>query len=226
MARPDKRARARGPRVATLATLAALALAAGLFLWLRAPGGKRLPEQFGLDRQPALGAADAPVTVVEFADFKCPYCRVFEATVFPRLEREYITSGRVRFYFINVPFLGPDSVTAAAAGEAVFREDPAAFWRYYRAVFARQGDEDTVWATAEFLVDLIRREVPGVDADRIARRLADGADLDAIRADLEIVRRVGVTGVPALFVNGRAVPDWSYDALRAAIEAVLAGSGR
>ncbi len=66
-------------------------------------------EMFAYSTQQALGKEDAPVKVVEFGDFKCPACRTWDATVFPRLKEDYINKGKVQFYFINFPFIGKDS---------------------------------------------------------------------------------------------------------------------
>ncbi|HEY8393812.1 MAG TPA: DsbA family protein, partial [Thermaerobacter sp.] len=171
------------------------------------------------------GSPEAPVTVVEFSDFKCPYCRDFTLEVFPRLKEEYIDTGKVRFYFINYPFLGPDSDTAAIATEAVFAQNPEGVWPFIDAVMEQQGPKDEVWATPEFLVQVAAEAVPGLDRDRLLADLQDERYRDEVERDRRIAERLGVRGTPSLFVNGKFVADWSYEGLKAAIDEALAGTG-
>ena len=177
---------------------------------------------FQLERQPMLGSPDAPVTVVEFADFKCPYCRDFTLHEFPRFKAAYVDTGKVRFYFINYPFIGPDSDTAAEALEAVYAQDPEGAWAFIERVMQRQGPEDQQWATPEFLVELAREAVPSIDAERLAADLRARRYRDEVEADRAIARQVGVQGTPAIFVDGRFVDDWSFEGLKAAVEEALA----
>lgn len=208
----------------TLGTAALIVLL--LVVWLGWSAAQRpLPSEgasagpLDLAGQPFLGSPEAPVQVVEFGDFKCPYCRQFEAAILPELQERYIDTGRIRFYFLNYPFIGPDSWTAATAGEAVFRQRPEAFWEYYRAVYERQGDEREVWATPEFLLELIREEVPGVDVERVRQDLERGAYKDEADRDYRQGERVGVRSVPAIVVNGVLLESYSLAAIEEAIAA-------
>jgi len=178
-----------------------------------------------LEGQPALGSADAPVTVVEFSDFKCPYCREFTLEVFPRLKEEYIDTGKVRFYFINYPFLAADSDVAAMALEAVFAQDPEGVWPFIDAVMRQQGPKDQAWATPEFLTGVATEAVPGLDRDRFLAALKEEQFRDEIERDRQIGERAGVEGVPSVFVNGQLVEDWSYEGLKSAIDQALAATG-
>lgn len=178
-----------------------------------------------LEGQPALGSPDAPVTVVEFSDFKCPYCREFTLEVFPRLKEEYIDTGKVRFYFINYPFLAADSEVAAMAAEAVFAQDPEGVWPFIDAVMRQQGPKDEAWATPEFLTGVAAEAVPGLDRDRFLAALKEEQFRDEIERDRRIGERAGVEGVPSVFVNGQLVEDWSYEGLKAAIDQALAAAG-
>ncbi|ADU52112.1 DSBA oxidoreductase [Thermaerobacter marianensis DSM 12885] len=222
-ARHEQEARRRRLRWLTLATAGVVVLAVALAVAATRRGeAPASPDVFQLDRQPMLGSAGAPVTVVEFADFKCPYCREFAMNEFPRFREAYIDTGKVRFYFINYPFIGPDSDTAAQALEAIYAQAPEGVWAFIDRVMQLQGPEDQQWATPEFLVDAARQAVPGIDAERLAQDLRSGRYRDAVEADRAIARRVGVQGTPALFVNGRFVPDWSFEGLSAAVDEALA----
>lgn len=75
--------------------------------------GKQPP----IDGQPTLGDPDAPITVVEFGDFKCPACKAWGENIFPQLVNDYVDTGQVKFSFINVLFHGEESELGSLAAE-------------------------------------------------------------------------------------------------------------
>ncbi|MFO7245589.1 MAG: thioredoxin domain-containing protein [Thermaerobacter sp.] len=182
-------------------------------------------DPFVLESQPMAGDPSAPVAVVEFGDFKCPYCAQFAREVYPGLKEAYIDTGKARFYFINYAFIGPDSYTAAAAAEAVYDQDPEAFWAFYEALYQRQGPESQQWATKEFLLDLAREVAPHLDFEALEEAIDSRTYRDRVQTDLQIGRRLGVNAVPTVFVNGQEVT-WSLEAISAAIDAALAEQGQ
>src|SRR5690606_10389266 len=115
-----------------------------------------------------------------------------------------------------------DSFRAARAAEAVYDQDPQAFWDYFAALYARQGPENVEWATRDFLLDLAREVAPDLDFEALAAAIEDRAYQQRVQDDIQIARRLGINGVPTLFVNGERVSDWTLDGLSAAIEAALA----
>jgi len=171
-------------------------------------------------------ARHAPVTVVEFIDFKCPACKQFHDLVFDSFKEDFIDTGKVKLYVMHFPIpLGPDSYTAAVAGECLYRQRPAAFWPYYDAMFRYQGDERERWVTLERLRQVVRDYVkPLVDVDEEAflacvredryRREVDQDKREALAA--------GVRGTPTLFVDGQMVRRWyPYSSFKAALERAL-----
>ena len=72
-----------------------------------------------------LGKANAPVTIVEYADFQCPYCAQWAVDSFPAIVNEYVRPGKVRVVYDGVAFLGPDSLTALQTAFAAGRAEPA-----------------------------------------------------------------------------------------------------
>jgi protein-disulfide isomerase len=172
--------------------------------------------------QPTLGNKNAPVKVLEFADFKCPYCKMFHDQVFPKLKKEWIDTGKVQFVFANFQFIGPDSVTAGMAGESIYKQYPDAFWNFYDAIYTYQGSESKVWATPEFLVDLVKKHVPGVDANKLAQELKAKTWEKEVLKDNKLAREHGIKGVPAVFVNGKKVENpLDYNVLKQAIEEAM-----
>ena len=157
---------------------------------------------FELERQIMKGDPNAPVTMIEFADFKCPVCKTFHEQMAPQIEKELIQTGKVKWYFINMPFLGPDSTTAALATLSVYKQDPAKFWTFYDLIFKNQGPEDQIWATTDLMLQLAKEA--GLSDAQLAQVKSDienkvgQADLDK---NAKIAVNENVTGTPSVFVN-------------------------
>lgn len=91
----------------------------------------------GLRGEPSLGSARAPITIVEFSDFECPYCKRFHDDVLPSLKKDYIDKGLVRFVHKDLPL--PFHTSAREAAEAArCSSDDSQYWKTYGALFANQ----------------------------------------------------------------------------------------
>ncbi len=172
-----------------------------------------------------LGDPDAPVTLVEYADFQCPYCAGWALESFPTLVREYVRAGKLRMVFHGVAIIGPDSVpaleTAIAAGEQ------GRLWHMTELLFHNQGTENTGWVTDDLLRSL-GEAVPGLDAGA----MMDARDSEPVQTGMgdaqEAVVDAGVrvtpsfelgpTGGEMAFVEG-ALP---LDTFRQEIDRLLA----
>ncbi|UJF34163.1 DsbA family protein [Paenibacillus hexagrammi] len=180
-------------------------------------------KEFHYDQQPALGKSDAPVKIVEFADFKCPACKQFDQLILPQVKKDFVDTGIAQIYFINFPIISPDadSRTAAMAGEAVFRQSPEEFWKFYEAVYAKQGDEHTKWATSDALVQIAKESNLKLDFDKLKKDIDDNTYAQAVRDDEAIAAKLRVNSTPTVYINGNAVPDsdtFKYSAIKDAIE--------
>lgn len=162
----------------------------------------RLDEAFAhpqypvITRRAVLGNPSAPVTIVEYSDFQCPYCRA-ERDVLVQLMREYGDS--VRLVVKHTPLtMHPLAMPAALMYEAVARQDPQAAYRFYDDLFTNQerlGSEGETYLT-------VAANAAGVDTAR-ARADTRRADVRAVvEADLDEGRRFGFTGTPGFLVNG------------------------
>lgn len=151
-------------------------------------------QRFVVDTEgdPAMGLPDAPVTIVEFADFRCGYCKRFlDQTMTPLLE-EY--GEHVRFVYRDYPILGSDSVTAALAGECAMQQDK--FWEFHDLVYANQGDL-SLDAFTGYAADL------GMDVDAFAACVDADETTAMVQRDYEAGLQLGVSGTPTFFINGR-----------------------
>lgn len=174
---------------------------AAILVVTRATPGTSAPK-FDLTAQPVLGNPRAPVKVVEFFDFKCPSCKWFHDNILPQLKRQYIDNGTVALYAMNFPIIGPDSYTAAEAGEAVYRQNADAFWAFFDAVFAAQGNENVQWATPDFLVQLARQADPSIDVASLRQALSTQQYRNDVNADYLAGQLAGINSTPTLYVNG------------------------
>ncbi len=171
--------------------------------------------------QPAKGAVNAPVKVALFEDFKCPACASFDENILPRLERDYVDSGKVQLFFINFQFLGPDAVSAGIASECAYAQSESAFWDYKTFIYRSQEPESREWATPTRLVEIAQTYVPELDATELSSCLSERRYSDAVSEDRAMGERLGVNSTPSVFVNGEKVASPSYGAIRTAIEQAL-----
>lgn len=107
------------------------------------PSGERQEVEPG--DLPAQGNANAPVTIVEFADFQCPFCERFYTQTEKQIIDTYVKTGKAKFIFRNYAFLGPDSTTAAEA--AYCANEQGKFWQFHNFMYEHQGQENSGWTT-------------------------------------------------------------------------------
>jgi protein-disulfide isomerase len=143
---------------------------------------------------PATGSPDAPITIVEFTDYQCPYCHRAQSTI-ERILDEY--EGEVRLVHLDYP-LGFHSGAIPAARAARCAGEQGRFWDYHRNLMTHKGALDDA--------DLAGRAASlKLDAGAFGRCLASDRHDAAIHAELELGSGAGVTGTPAYFINGRMV---------------------
>lgn len=176
--------------------------------------------------QPILGSADAKVTVVEFGDYKCPACKQWSDSVFPKLKADFIDAGKVKFTFMQFPFISADSLTAAAASEAVAAQYPDQFWQFHEGIYHAQQAENIQWATPERLIDIAKETIPGVDEGKLAEQFADVTYNEQALKDKAVGEKAEIQGTPSVYVNGKPFLGGylDYDSLKAFIEAELKAS--
>jgi protein-disulfide isomerase len=114
-----------------------------------------------------LGDPRAPVTMVEFADLQCPYCREYTQQSLSTLVTNYVRTGKVKMIFRNVAFIGPDSLTAARMAAAVAMQNK--LWTFIDLFYTNQQEENSGYVTDAFL----RRVASGVTGLDVARAMTD-----------------------------------------------------
>ena len=150
----------------------------------------------------ALGDPQAPVVMVSYSEFQCPFCGKFARDTEPELIKRFVQDGTLRIEWRDFPYLGPESRTAAVAGRAAAEQD--GFWAFHDVMYARQpAAPNTGVVTEQYVVEVARDA--GLDVPRFRRALDDRAASDAVARDFAEGQSIGVTGTPAFLVNGRPV---------------------
>ena len=187
---------------------------------LRAKGGVKIliePKRVAVsvDDDPARGPKTAPVTILEFSDFQCPYCSRVEPTL-KQIEERY--GDKVRIVFRDYP-LNIHPFAAKAAEAAACANEQGKFWEMHDKLFANQ-QKLTVDDLKGYAASI------GLDAAGFDQCLDSGKHTEEWKKDLAEGTQYGVTGTPAFFVNGRflngAVP---YDKFTAMIDEELERAG-
>lgn len=181
-----------------------------------------LLEPFRVDLEtaghPAFGPEDAPVTLVEFSDFQCPYCQGFLPTL-EQIKENY--ADRVRVVYRQFPLrnIHPQAQVAAEASLCAWEQDR--FWELHDLMFQEQQS-----LTADDLKE--KAERVGLDVEAFAECLDSERHTDRVQDDLEAGVAAGVSGTPAIFVNGRPLPGGAvpFDTLSEVIDEELGRIGQ
>jgi protein-disulfide isomerase len=176
-------------------SLMLVALAGGYSTAATSAGFETTAPSVGLEFN-VVGRADAPVTIIEFSDLQCPYCARHALNTFPQIKRNFIDTGKVRYAARDLPlamhqFAMPAAVATRCAGEQ------GKFWEYRHAVFDRQSE----LANAPYDALAVELEL---DVPRFAACQKDGAQVEAVRTDIELAASSGIISTPS-FVVGRIV---------------------
>ena len=146
---------------------------------------------------PVLGNPNAKVTVVEFADFQCPFCGRYAKEVFPTIKEQFIDTGKIRFVYMNFAFLGEESKNAAQAGRCA--QDQEKFWEYHDYLYANQQGENKGTFSVENLKDFAA-EVE-LNTTEFNQCLDSKKHEKTVDEERELGRSFGVKGTPGTFIN-------------------------
>ncbi len=142
---------------------------------------------------PTLGPADAPITLVEFSDFQCPYCAHVNPTIY-RVAQEYPHQVRIVFRQFPLDSMHPDARVAAEA--SLCANEQGEFWELHDKMFSAQ-HELTPQTIRQLASEL------GLDYNAFGSCMAEGRYKAQVQGDLEAGEIAGVTGTPSIFINGR-----------------------
>jgi protein-disulfide isomerase len=165
------------------------------------PGGPAAPAKakLHLEGAPMLGSKDAPITMVEFTDYQCPFCQRFHMQVYSELKKSFIDTGKVRFFSRDLPIesLHPNAIRAAQAARCA--GDQGQFWqlRDIMATHPEALDIESLVKDSSLLQ---------IDAKAFRTCVESGKYKEAVQGDALEAMKIGADGTPA-FVVGKSTPD-------------------
>ena len=180
-----------------------------------------------LDDDPVKGNANAPVTVVEFSDFQCPFCSKFYKETLSQLEENYIATGKVKLVYRDMPLdnLHPNARPAHIAAECADEKDK--FWEYHDALFEKQAEWQRLPA-ADLQTTLIQYATDlGLESASFESCMKSQGIADEVNKDSLDAARYGATGTPTFFIGNekdgftKFVGAQPFTAFQAAIDARL-----
>ena len=143
----------------------------------------------------ALGPEDAPVTIVEFSDYQCPFCKRWHAEVYQPLLDAY--PGKIRFVYRHLPLtsIHPEAFSAAEAAMCAGEQD--AYWQFHEKLF--DGELLGAGVYTRYAQDL------SLDAQKFETCMTDHTYQDEVQADSDFALNLGVSSTPTFFINGLAI---------------------
>ncbi|HVZ66643.1 MAG TPA: DsbA family protein [Patescibacteria group bacterium] len=164
------------------------------------PNAKDVLSKLTAGHFPAKGNKDAKVTIVEFADFRCPFCERYFTDTESQIMKDYVDTGKVKYIFRQYQFLGDASVVAGNAAECA--NEQGKFWDYHEWLYKNQPDESD---TSMYNTDGLAKgaDAIGLDVAKFRDCLDSKKYAANLDKDLNEGKSIGVTGTPTFYINGR-----------------------
>lgn len=179
-----------------------------------------------VDDDAVLGDPNAPVTLIEFSDFQCPFCRKFYKETLPQIKKEYIATGKVKLVYRDFPLSFHPGATPAAEGAECAKEQ-GKFWEMHDAIFDEQEKQGS--GTIQFTADDVKKWAAkiGLNTSKFNQCLDSGKYKQEVEKDTADGSAAGVNGTPATFINGRLVSGAQpFGAFKAIIDEELKKLGK
>ena len=166
------------------------------------------------DGYPAIGPKDAPITIVEFSDYQCPYCKRWHDQVYQSLLNEY--PGQIRFVYRHLPLTSIHPEAFPAAEAAMCAGEQNAYWPFHEKLFSSSDLGDSVYT--QYAQEL------GLDMDSFDACVTEHRYQEAVQTDLDFAVDLGARSTPTFFINGLAIVGAQpLDVFKQVIDKELAG---
>jgi protein-disulfide isomerase len=159
-------------------------------------------------RDAVLGDANAPVTIIEYGDYQCPFCTKFFSETQSLIVANYVNTGKAKFVFRNLAFLGAESTAAAGAAECA--NDQGKLWAYHDALYKAKiadenagGNENDGYFKQAVFVKLAQQV--GLDMTKFTSCVSGNQDAAVVAQEKNDASAVGVNSTPTFFINGTEV---------------------
>jgi protein-disulfide isomerase len=176
-----------------------------------------------------VGKADAPVTVVEYADYQCPGCGFYSTNLEAPFEKEFVETGKVRLIFHDFPLpMHANAISAAVAARCAGEQNTAAYWQMHDMLYTNQR-QWSVLATSDVNSQFASyANQLSLDAPTYAKCLANSEVTDAVITNQKASNALGLPGTPSFAVNGVVVDASDAKTLQdidAKVRAAIAAAG-
>ncbi|MHA7733794.1 DsbA family protein [Nitrosopumilus sp. S6] len=159
------------------------------------------PINVSIDDDPMKGDPNAPITIIEFSDYECPFCGRFYANTLPLIEENYINTGKVNFVYRDFPIqsIHPNAVPAAMAAECA--DDQEMFWPYHDMIFENKSTWEKL-GRVNLLNEFVQyATILELNIEEFSLCLESNKHLDEVRNDLQDGQSYGVDGTPGFFIG-------------------------
>jgi len=179
-----------------------------------------LPSGTTEDGRPYLGDPDAPITVYDFSDFQCPYCRSFVVRMLPEILDAYVAPGHAKIVFVTVGFDGPESWEAGKAALCALAQ--GRFWQMHDWLYANQTTIPNSGAFSRKRL-LAMATAAGADPDQVAACMDDPEIAARLTANESFARSQSVDATPNFLVGDRLIEGADVDALKSVLDDAMNG---
>ncbi len=171
------------------------------------------------------GDPNAPATIIVFEDYLCTHCSAFSLQVKPRLEEDFVQTGKARLLFYDYP-LNPQLGSFLAARAARCAGDQGRFWEYHTRLMRNQ----RTWGIEENKIPILEdyAEELGLDRDEFSSCLNSDAHAEEVSANLELARALNLPGTPSVLVGtaggmSRRLPNYYYETIQSTLDSIIGG---
>ncbi|MCE9651902.1 MAG: DsbA family protein [Nitrosarchaeum sp.] len=163
------------------------------------------PTDISTDNDPIRGDQNAPITIVEFSDFQCPFCARFQTQTLPLILEQYVDTGKVKFVFRDFPIQNshPNAMPAAVAAECANEQNK--YWQFHDELFENQGVWNKMAITNATKVFKEFATKLDLNQDQFNSCLDSGKYIGEINSDLNDGRKYGITGTPGFFIGNEKI---------------------
>ncbi len=179
--------------------------------------------------EPFVGNPNAPVTIAEWSDYQCPFCKQWEISTLPQILQNYVNAGKVRIVFKDFQFLGPDSMVDAEWARAIWNLYPSQFLAWRTAIYSNEPQENSMSASANLaFLKTTTAQVQGIDVAKVTANVASNqAQYDAqINADKAEAANFGITATPSFVIGTQMIAGaYPYATFQQTLDQELGSSG-
>ncbi|MBI2042063.1 MAG: thioredoxin domain-containing protein [Candidatus Nealsonbacteria bacterium] len=157
--------------------------------------------------EPFIGDSNAPVTLAYWLDFQCPFCQRFDLQTLPMIVDNYVKIGKLKIVFKDFQFLGADSQDAGLAAKAVWELYPKSYFKWHQTMFNAQDGENSGFGDINSIIQLIRKETPEIDADKIAKHVQEKRSEYQQEQDADKAEggSFGISGTPGFVIGSQTI---------------------